>query len=102
MAHTVGRRWPADAPRGDHSATCDDCGVRYRRSQLRRMPSGLLRCEGPGTNECARGREVAELDEANAQAYAAVSRTPQQDASAFDQDTYTFTPNARDPRSQTP
>ena len=102
MALTVGRKCPAYAPRGDYSANCDDCGVRYRRSQLRLMPSGRLLCRDAGTLVCARGREVGELDEANQRAAANVSRTPQQDGGAIDSEAYVFTANSRDPREQTP
>ena len=41
---TIGRRWPSNAPRGDYPALCDICGVKWRRSQLERMPCGLLAC----------------------------------------------------------
>ena len=102
MARTIGRHWPKDAPRGDFAATCDDCGVRYRFSQLRRMPSGLLRCEGPGTNDCSHGREVGELDEANARSYQTRSRTPQQEPAAFDSEDYTLTDTLTSRISRTP
>ena len=66
------------------------------------MPSGKLLCRDSGTNDCARGREVGELDEANQRAAANVSRAPLQDGGAIDAETYVFTANSRDPREQTP
>jgi hypothetical protein len=58
---TVGKRWPATAPRGDHQALCDYCGVQWRRSRLRRDADGLLRCPDEGA-----GRAEGELNAANA------------------------------------
>lgn len=84
MALTIGRNWPRSAPRGDYAAVCDICQVRYRRSQLQRMPSGLLACRGPGTNNDARGREALTLDRQNQEGYAGRARTPRQDGGAMD------------------
>jgi len=66
MGITIGRRWPRKAPIGDHTVMCDDCGVHYRRSQLRRMEDGRLSCIGPGTNNDGKGRVEVALDRANA------------------------------------
>ena len=40
---TIGRHWPKDAL-GDYVWPCDYCGVKWRRSKLRRDRSGLLAC----------------------------------------------------------
>lgn len=50
MSRTIGRHWPASAPRGDYAALCDVCGALYRRSQLVRSLDGTLQCSGAGTN----------------------------------------------------
>jgi hypothetical protein len=42
---TIGRHWPrGSAPRGDYPRPCDYCGVKWRFSQLTRMPWGLYAC----------------------------------------------------------
>lgn len=41
---TIGRKWPRNAPRGDHPWLCDYCGARWRRSTLTRQQSGYLAC----------------------------------------------------------
>ena len=64
---TIGRRWPASAPRGDYAETCAICQVKYRRSQLVRRADGLLVCSGPGTLDDAAGRDAATLDRLNAE-----------------------------------
>ena len=67
MAKTITRRWPPDAPIGDHQVLCHDCGAQYRRSQLVRQIDGRLSCIGPGTNNDAVGRVEVELDKGNAE-----------------------------------
>lgn len=62
---TIGRHWPKSA-RGDYAALCDYCSVRYRRSQLVKLPNGYFACSGPGTNDDAKGRDERTLDELNA------------------------------------
>src|SRR5688572_4883548 len=49
----IGKRWPSSAPRGDHAACCDYCGVRWRRSELKRDGSGQLYCPDEGTGKDA-------------------------------------------------
>jgi hypothetical protein len=49
----VSRSVPRNIDRkGEHLSRCDDCGVMYLRSALRRGRDGLLRCENdlPGRN----------------------------------------------------
>lgn len=70
MSRTIGRTWPSDAPKGDVRATCSYCGVRYRRSQLRKDRAGLLACD-----RCGDGRDVVTLSELNALAAASRHRT---------------------------
>ena len=75
---TIGRRWPASAPRGDYAEMCANCQVKYRRSQLIRRSDGVLVCSGPGTLDDAAGRDAATLDRLNADHARAIgrSRTP--------------------------
>lgn len=58
---TIGRKHPANAPRGDHQAMCSYCGVQWYRSQLRRDMEGNLVCPDEGD-----GASRMELSEANA------------------------------------
>ena len=53
MARTIGKRWPSTAPRKDYPAYCAFCGVKWRRSELRRDTAGRLVCpdEGDGLDE---------------------------------------------------
>ena len=60
---TIGNHWPRSAPLGDYTATCDYCGVPYRRSQLRYDGDFKLVCPDEGE-----GMAVGELDEANREA----------------------------------
>lgn len=58
---TIGKHWPSSVPRGDHPWLCDYCGVKWRRSQLRRDGSGLLACPddlGPDRVAFARAPHV--------------------------------------------
>jgi hypothetical protein len=41
---SINRHRPADSPRGDTQATCDLCGQRFYRSELRRNRAGWLVC----------------------------------------------------------
>lgn len=70
MGLTIGRRWPASAPRGDHSAMCDYCGVTWRRSLLKRDDDGNLYCPQEGS-----GRAASTLDRLNAAGSAAYARS---------------------------
>lgn len=58
---TIGRRWPTQTPEGDYAATCDICGVLWRRSQLSRKRDGLLYCP-----DDVDGDDEVTLSEANA------------------------------------
>lgn len=60
MTLTLGRRWPASAPRGDYAAVCDICHARYPRSELVRRADGLLLCP-----DDAPGRDAQTLDRLN-------------------------------------
>lgn len=42
---------------GDSNAQCDLCGVDYKRSKMRKMWTGTLRCFGPGTTNCWEPRQ---------------------------------------------
>lgn len=86
---TVGKRWPATAPRGDHQALCEICGVQWRRSQLRRDGDGLLVCPDEG-----KGRAEGELNLANAQAAKGIRRV-RPSAGRVDTDTGADTPTHR-------
>lgn len=59
---TIGRHWPANAPRGDAPARCSYCGVIWRRSQLARDRSGNLACPDDRA-----GRDIVTLSLLNAQ-----------------------------------
>lgn len=71
MARTIGKRWPATAPKGDYQARCDYCDVAWRRSQLKRDRAGLLYCPDEGE-----GRDSVTLDEANAAAAESYRNAP--------------------------
>jgi hypothetical protein len=62
---TIGRHWPASAPRGDAPARCSYCGVIWRRSQLVKDRAGYLACP-----DDVDGRDVVTLSLANAKAAA--------------------------------
>lgn len=57
---TIPSKW-SRAWRGDYECTCDVCGVRWRRSQLKRKADGLLYC--PDDMD---GRDAVTLSELNA------------------------------------
>lgn len=59
---TITRHWPRSSPQGDYQATCDYCGVQWRRSQLRRDASGLLACpdDQPGLDAVSLSKGNAE------------------------------------------
>lgn len=62
---TIGHHWPKDAPRGDHSALCDICGARWRRSLLRKDGEGHLVCPDEGDGLDARTLEQMNRSMAN-------------------------------------
>lgn len=66
MGFTIPRRWPHNAPFGDHAAHCSDCGARYQRSKLNER-DGLWLCSGANTRNCYAGRRPAELSRLNAE-----------------------------------
>lgn len=88
MGYTIGKRWPASAPRGDSAALCDYCGVQWRRSQLRRDGDGKLACPDEGS-----GRAVNELARLNAQGPA--NRRVRPVSSKVDTDDGASTPDQR-------
>ena len=49
------------------TALCEYCGGRYYRSQLVRLPNGVLACRGPGTLNDAVGKDEVTLSRANAE-----------------------------------
>ncbi len=55
--------------KGEHLSRCDDCGVMYLRSALRRGRDGLLRCENDRP-----GRDALTLAELTASRAAALSQ----------------------------
>ncbi len=55
--------------KGEHLSRCDDCGVMYLRSALRRGRDGLLRCENDRP-----GRDALTLAELTAARAAALSQ----------------------------
>ena len=63
----VSRHWPKRAPKGDFSATCDICGVLWRRSELTRKADGLLYCP-----DDVAGRDTVTLNDLNARAAEAI------------------------------
>lgn len=65
---TIGRHWPGSAPSGDYPAICDYCGVKWRRSQLRRDRAGKLYCPDEGS-----GRDAVTLAQGNARGAAAAA-----------------------------
>ena len=70
----MGRSVPRNIDRkGEHLSRCDDCGVMYLRSALRRGRDGLLRCENdrPGRDALT----LAELTAARASALSQVVGT---------------------------
>lgn len=54
---TIGRKRPANSPRGDSQAMCSYCGVAWHRSQLRRDRAGNWVCpdEGDGLDAVSLG-----------------------------------------------
>ncbi len=65
---TIGRHWPSSAPRGDYPAYCDYCGVKWRRSLLKRDAAGLFRCPDEGNGRDA--VTLAQLEAGHSQAKA--------------------------------
>jgi len=59
---TIGTHWPESAPLWDYVATCDICGVKWRRSGLQYDSRGFTVCPKHG-----RGADPVELTEENAQ-----------------------------------
>lgn len=57
---TIGRRRPANSPKGDFEAQCAYCGVAHYRSELRRDGTGNLMCPADD------GIDAKTLDEMNA------------------------------------
>lgn len=86
---TIGHHWPTSGPKGDYVATCDYCGVAWRRSQLRKMRDGNLACpdEGPG-------RDALTLSEGNARGAANLGRggPAHRDGGYYEEDQSLITP----------
>lgn len=61
MSRTIGHHRPADMPLDDIVLSCDICGTRYFRSQMRRDRSGALACDKDY------GGDVTTISEENAQ-----------------------------------
>lgn len=66
---TIGTHWNGEP--GDYPCFCDYCGVKWRRSQLRRDGSGKLYCPDEGD-----GRDAVTLSKLNAAAALAGRRIP--------------------------
>lgn len=79
----VGTHWRGQ--KGDFSASCDDCGVLWMRSELERKGDGLLYCP-----DCVSGRDAVTLNEANAKAAAALRPVERvYSGASFQKDSYT-------------
>ena len=62
MPRTIGRKIPANSPRGNFRSQCHYCGEDRYRSDLRKDATGFLSC--PSCNDV--GHDVTTLNKANA------------------------------------